>query len=203
MASAYQPYLWGRWRMGGKAKSTLWKPCMAAKRIGNLSSSNLVFLFFKNGNRFFQIWELAQLLNYYGIIGHLVLPRYRTVCQIRSGSKKLLGGCLIGGRNWGEGKEENIAFTIYFCTTGIFLLYAYILSNEMKFRKQYGSSHRGSVVTNLTNRFHEKADSIPVLAQWVKHLRLLWAVVWVVDAAQIWHCCGWGVGQHLQLWFNP
>ena len=31
----------------------------------------------------------------------------------------------------------------------------------------FGSSHRGSVETNLT-RNHEVAGSIPVLAQWVK-----------------------------------
>ena len=33
------------------------------------------------------------------------------------------------------------------------------------------SSHRGSVVTNQTS-IHEDADSIPGIAQWVKHLVL-------------------------------
>ena len=36
------------------------------------------------------------------------------------------------------------------------------------------------------------------LAQWVKGLALLGAVVLVTDAAWIWHCCGYGVGLQLQ-----
>ena len=40
-------------------------------------------------------------------------------------------------------------------------------------KKRYmGSSHRGSVVTNLT-RIHEDSGLIPGLAQWVKDLALL------------------------------
>ena len=35
------------------------------------------------------------------------------------------------------------------------------------------------------------------------HSQLLWVVVWVTDAPQIWCCYGCGVGRHLQLWFNP
>ena len=38
---------------------------------------------------------------------------------------------------------------------------------------------------------------------WVKGLALPWAVVQVTDLAQILHCCGCGVGQQLQLRFNP
>ena len=53
------------------------------------------------------------------------------------------------------------------------------------------SSHRGSAVTNWTS-IHEDTGSIPGLAQWLKD-----PVVWVTEAAQIWHCCGCGVGWKL------
>ena len=48
-------------------------------------------------------------------------------------------------------------------------------------------------------RNHEGAGLIPGLAQWVKHLALLWAVVKVTDSAWIRRGCGCGVGQRLQL----
>ena len=52
---------------------------------------------------------------------------------------------------------------------------------------------------------HEDQGSIPDLTQWVKDLALPWAVVQVVDVAQILCCCGCGAGQQmqLQLQFDP
>ena len=44
-------------------------------------------------------------------------------------------------------------------------------------------------------RNREIVGSIQALTQWVKDPALPWAVVWVIDIAQIWHCCGCGVGQ--------
>ena len=56
-----------------------------------------------------------------------------------------------------------------------------------------GSSHRGSAETNPAST-HGDLDSIPGLVQWVKDPTLPWAVVEVTDVAQIWHCCGCGIG---------
>ena len=51
---------------------------------------------------------------------------------------------------------------------------------------------------NPTSIIHEGVDLIPGLAQWVKDLALLWALVEVNDEAHILCCCGGGVGR--QLW---
>ena len=56
-------------------------------------------------------------------------------------------------------------------------------------------------LTNPTSN-QELAGLIPDLAQWVKDPVLLWAVVWVTDMALIPCCCGYGIGQQLQLQFN-
>ena len=74
----------------------------------------------------------------------------------------------------------------------------YHITSEYTFR----SFHCGSVETNLT-RNHEDTGSIPSLTQWVKYPSLPGAEVYVADAAQIPSCCGCGVGQQLQLRFDP
>ena len=64
------------------------------------------------------------------------------------------------------------------------------------------SSCCGSVITNPTS-IHEDMSLIPSPTQWVKDLVLPWAVVYVTDTVQILHCCGYGIGWQLQLWFTP
>ena len=57
-------------------------------------------------------------------------------------------------------------------------------------------------LTNKT-RIHEDVGLIPGLARWVEDLALLCVVVQVADVARIPHCCGCGVGQQVQLQFDP
>ena len=56
-------------------------------------------------------------------------------------------------------------------------------------------------VKNLTSI--QEAGSIPGLAQWAKDLALRQAVVQIAAVAQNPHCCSCGIGQKMQLRFDP
>ena len=55
---------------------------------------------------------------------------------------------------------------------------------------------------SLTGK-HGVTGLVPSLTLWVGDPALPWAVVWVMDVAQVWHCCGSGMGQQQQLWLDP
>ena len=69
-------------------------------------------------------------------------------------------------------------------------------------KKSKGSSHHGTVETNLTGK-HGVAGLIPGLAQLVGDPVLPWAVVYITDTSQIWHCCSCGIGLWQQLQLDP
>ena len=51
-------------------------------------------------------------------------------------------------------------------------------------------------VKNLTST-HENESLIPSLIQWIKDPELPLDEAQVADAAQIWGCCGYGIGRQL------
>ena len=79
--------------------------------------------------------------------------------------------------------------TLKYFSLGVLKIISYHLALENPLP---WSSHHGSAEMNLTS-IHTDAGLIPSLAQWVKDLALLSAVVEVADRAWIWRCYGYGV----------
>ena len=73
---------------------------------------------------------------------------------------------------------------------------------QNSFKENWGILAVAQQLMNPT-RIHENAGLIPGPIQWLEDMLLLWAPLWVADVAQILCCCGCGVGQQLQLQFNP
>ena len=65
-----------------------------------------------------------------------------------------------------------------------------------------GSFCCGSVVMNPPS-IHKDTSLIPVLPHWVKYPVLPRATVQVIDMTWIWCYCSYGIGQKIQLRYNP